>query len=190
MFGVGTGEVLFILFIAILIFGPDRMVKIAGEIGHFVAKIRKETEGVTREFKEAFSLEDGGEDEAKPKAQADLPEGAGGPEGKAAPTEAGAEEGSPSQLAGPMQLDSGQLEAKERGATSVVPTFLDGEIGTASFSVESAAESESPGDGAAAAEVEPLPIDLATIVPEDEAVEPMAVEQPMLVIAEPLESEG
>ncbi|MHB1318568.1 MAG: Sec-independent protein translocase subunit TatA/TatB, partial [Anaerolineae bacterium] len=57
MFGIGLMELLTILVLATLVMGPEGMVKFAGQLGQWLAKFRRETEGVTREFKEAFNLE-------------------------------------------------------------------------------------------------------------------------------------
>ena len=65
IFGVGLGEILAILVIAMLVVGPERMVQFSQQLGSFVGKLRRETDGITKEFREAFSLdldldEDGG----------------------------------------------------------------------------------------------------------------------------------
>jgi sec-independent protein translocase protein TatA len=57
MFGIGLMELLTILVLATLVMGPEGMVKFAGQLGQWLAKFRRETEGVTKEFKEAFNLE-------------------------------------------------------------------------------------------------------------------------------------
>ena len=57
MFGIGLLELLTILVLATLVMGPEGMVKFAGQLGQWLAKFRRETEGVTKEFKEAFNLE-------------------------------------------------------------------------------------------------------------------------------------
>jgi sec-independent protein translocase protein TatB len=57
MFGVGTGEILLILVIAMLVVGPEKMVEFASTLGHMVAKLREETDSVTREFREALNTE-------------------------------------------------------------------------------------------------------------------------------------
>jgi len=57
MFGIGLPELLTILVLATIFLGPEGMVKFAGDLGRWLAKFRRETESVTREFKEAFNLE-------------------------------------------------------------------------------------------------------------------------------------
>ena len=57
MFGIGLTELVVILVLAALVVGPEEMIQFAGQMGRWLAKFRRETEGVTREFKEAFNLE-------------------------------------------------------------------------------------------------------------------------------------
>ncbi|MFH1084330.1 MAG: twin-arginine translocase TatA/TatE family subunit [Chloroflexota bacterium] len=57
MFGVGTGEILLILVIAMLVVGPERMVTFARQAGELLAKFRQQTDSVTSEFREALSLD-------------------------------------------------------------------------------------------------------------------------------------
>jgi sec-independent protein translocase protein TatB len=59
MFGIGTGELLVIMVIAMLAVGPERMVVFAGQLGRLIAKFRAETDSVTKEFREAFDFEIG-----------------------------------------------------------------------------------------------------------------------------------
>ncbi len=62
MLGVGTGELLLILIIAVLVVGPEKMVEYAGQAGRMIAKFRAMTSDVTSEFRDAFSLEADGEE--------------------------------------------------------------------------------------------------------------------------------
>ena len=79
MFGVGTGEILAILVIAMVVVGPERMVEFASKMGRFIAQFRQQTDSVTKEFREAFSLEldegdgDEGESGEKDSAQEGIP---------------------------------------------------------------------------------------------------------------------
>jgi Sec-independent protein translocase protein TatA len=57
MFGIGLPELITILILATIFLGPEGMVKFASQAGRWLAKFRRETEGVTKEFKEAFNLE-------------------------------------------------------------------------------------------------------------------------------------
>jgi len=58
MFGIGTGELLLILVIAVLVIGPEKMVEFAGKLGRFVAKLRQQSDEVSREFREALSVDE------------------------------------------------------------------------------------------------------------------------------------
>jgi sec-independent protein translocase protein TatB len=59
MVGIGSGELILILIIAILVVGPEQMVKFSAQIGRLIARLRAETNDVTREFRDAFDLEIG-----------------------------------------------------------------------------------------------------------------------------------
>ena len=54
MFGIGTTELLIILIFGFLIFGPDKLPKIARTIGHAIAKFRE----VREEAKNSVNLKD------------------------------------------------------------------------------------------------------------------------------------
>jgi Sec-independent protein translocase protein TatA len=70
MFGIGTGEIIAILVITALVIGPEKMVELAGELGRMVGKLRQQTDSMSKEFREALSLEELQEalDEAKREA--------------------------------------------------------------------------------------------------------------------------
>jgi Tat protein translocase TatB subunit len=70
MFGIGTGEIIAILVITALVVGPEKMVEMAGQLGRMVAKLRQQTDSMSKEFREALSLEELQEalDEAKREA--------------------------------------------------------------------------------------------------------------------------
>ena len=59
MFGIGSGELIVILIIAVLVVGPEKMVEYSAQLGRLIAKLRAETNDVTREFRDAFDLEMG-----------------------------------------------------------------------------------------------------------------------------------
>lgn len=50
MFGVSLLEVLFILAIALMLFGPKRLPEAAGKLGKLIGTIRKSSDAVRREF--------------------------------------------------------------------------------------------------------------------------------------------
>ncbi len=70
MFGIGTGEIIAILVITALVVGPEKMVELAGQLGRMVARLRQQTDSMSKEFREALSLEELQEalDEAKREA--------------------------------------------------------------------------------------------------------------------------
>ena len=75
IFGIGVPEILVILVIAMIAVGPDRMVKFASEAGRFLRQFRQSTDEVTKEFREAFTLEIS---EEEPSATEGKPEAAKG----------------------------------------------------------------------------------------------------------------
>lgn len=50
MFGIGTGELLLLLVIALLVLGPERMPKLARDVGKTVADLRKTSDELRTEF--------------------------------------------------------------------------------------------------------------------------------------------
>lgn len=175
MFGIGTGEIFLILVITMLVVGPERMVELASQIGRMIAKFRQETDAVTQEFREAFSLESGEEENA---------EGQTVVSGEVSSTQ---EETLPAgedelkSLPAPEAMPAG-AEAEEAAqspdAEDMVPAFIDGERETDSF----ASEDETCGDEDAAEDMEPVLIERAKLVPKDEEVEPTVIEGPVLML--------
>lgn len=56
--GIGGGEFILILIIAVLIVGPEKMVEMATKLGLMVARIRNMTKDATREFREALAVDE------------------------------------------------------------------------------------------------------------------------------------
>ena len=50
MFGIGTGELLLLLLIALLVLGPERMPKLARDLGKTMGDLRKTSEELQKEF--------------------------------------------------------------------------------------------------------------------------------------------
>jgi sec-independent protein translocase protein TatB len=50
MFGIGTGELLLLLLIALLVLGPERMPKLARDLGKTVNDLRKTSDELRSEF--------------------------------------------------------------------------------------------------------------------------------------------
>ncbi|HAM57885.1 MAG TPA: twin-arginine translocase subunit TatB, partial [Candidatus Rokubacteria bacterium] len=50
MFGIGTGELLLLLVLALLVLGPERMPKLARDVGKTMADLRKTSDELRTEF--------------------------------------------------------------------------------------------------------------------------------------------
>jgi len=50
MFGIGTGEILLLLLIALIVLGPERMPKLARDLGRAMAEFRKTSDELKSEF--------------------------------------------------------------------------------------------------------------------------------------------
>ncbi len=50
MFGIGTGELLLLLFLALLVLGPERMPKVARDIGKAMNDLRRTSDELREEF--------------------------------------------------------------------------------------------------------------------------------------------
>ena len=191
--GVGTGELVIVLVIAMLVVGPERMVVLAGQFGRWLAKTRRMLDEATEEFRdatkevrEAFALEagEGGEQQAAPTAAAAsgetaltgaalaLAEGAEAPAGSATVE---APEPTPEAVAA---FEAQQLEMQ------LAVSLVDGEIGVepgvlAGSTTEAMDLEEDPGS-----RVEPVAVSVAELVPEDVDVTPVVMEEVVLVADE------
>lgn len=56
MFGIGTGELLLLLVLALLVLGPERMPKLARDIGKTVSDLRKTSDELRAEFLNADQM--------------------------------------------------------------------------------------------------------------------------------------
>ena len=182
IFGVGTSELLLILVIAMLVVGPERMVKLARDAGKALATLRQITESVTKEFRETFSLELDEEAESSPTV-------AGGADaahatvdahakvvGEVVPAlEAGPPEG-PAGLPGPVS-EAAQLQAE------LASELVDGEIEVRPLTEMATAGAEAGGDGGSLSSLsmEAVAVEVATLVPADADVEPVEVNEVVLV---------
>jgi sec-independent protein translocase protein TatA len=54
----GTWEIILILFVALLVFGPGKLPEVAKTIGKTMGDIRRYTSGIQKEFQEAINLDD------------------------------------------------------------------------------------------------------------------------------------
>ena len=68
MFGVGPEELVLILIIALIVLGPDRMPKVARDIGRVVGDLRRTSDELREEFLNADKILDKAADAAVPKA--------------------------------------------------------------------------------------------------------------------------
>jgi len=50
MFGIGTGELLLLLVVALIVLGPERMPKLARDLGRAMAEFRKTSDELRTEF--------------------------------------------------------------------------------------------------------------------------------------------
>ena len=50
MFGIGTGELLLLLVVALIVLGPERMPKLARDLGRAMAEFRKTSDELRSEF--------------------------------------------------------------------------------------------------------------------------------------------
>ncbi len=50
MFGIGTGELLLIFIIALVVFGPERLPGLARDVGKAMNELRKTSDELTQEF--------------------------------------------------------------------------------------------------------------------------------------------
>src|ERR1700730_12191787 len=66
MFGVGPEELVLILIIALIVLGPERMPKVARDLGRVVAELRRTSHQLREEFLSADKLLDRAADAAGP----------------------------------------------------------------------------------------------------------------------------
>jgi len=58
MFGIGSGELLLVLIIALIVLGPERMPKLARDLGRALAEFRKTSDELRNEFLNADTYVD------------------------------------------------------------------------------------------------------------------------------------
>jgi Tat protein translocase TatB subunit len=71
MFGIGPEEVVLILIIALIVLGPERMPKVARDIGRVVGDLRRTSDELREEFLNADKLLDKAADAAAPPTPAE-----------------------------------------------------------------------------------------------------------------------
>jgi len=82
MFGIGTGELLLLLVIALIVLGPERMPKVARDLGRMVGDLRRTSDELREEFLNADKLIDAAAKQAPSVVQ---PGAEGGVAGGSAP---------------------------------------------------------------------------------------------------------
>jgi Tat protein translocase TatB subunit len=102
MFGVGPEELVLILIIALIVLGPERMPKVARDLGRVVGDLRRTSDQLREEFLNADKLLDKAADAAAPPPPApSIP--------ATLPTN-----GATPQIEGEMPFDREMREARER----------------------------------------------------------------------------
>jgi sec-independent protein translocase protein TatA len=71
LLGMGPMELVLIMVLALIVFGPGKLPEIAGQVGKMVRDFRNATSDMSSEFNKAFTLET--EQNASPPAQPSLP---------------------------------------------------------------------------------------------------------------------
>ena len=56
--GLGLWEILFILVLAVIIFGPDKLPEVGRTVGHWLRVLRRTSEELTREFTTQLNVEE------------------------------------------------------------------------------------------------------------------------------------
>jgi len=181
MFGVGTGEILLILVIAMLVVGPERMVEFSRTMGRMIVQLRHTTDEATKEFREAFAVDELKElkkelesgvvesSDVAPAATPALP----APE---SPGSAGA--------SAPAEV------SPEPAETVTLKEVLGDELVDGEIEVEPAAETPATiaRSEPAAEASEAISIELTSLVPEDPDVAPTIIETAEMVPQEPVPS--
>ena len=113
MFGIGTGELLLLLVIALIVLGPERMPKLARDLGRAMAEFRKTSDELRSEFLNADKYLDAAATAAPPEPPAIV-----APQGAPEPplTEAAVATDVPAEPVAPDEtlFDKEAREARER----------------------------------------------------------------------------
>jgi Tat protein translocase TatB subunit len=73
MFGIGPEELVLLLIIALIVLGPERMPKMARDLGRVVGDLRRTSDELREEFLNADKLIDKAADAAAPQAVPSIP---------------------------------------------------------------------------------------------------------------------
>lgn len=181
--GIGTGELIVILIIGVLVVGPDKMVELASKMGRLFVKLRQMTNGATNEFRDALAIDEikdaikGITDEVK-----DI-----GQEVKATADDVAAIR---TDAQGAVQDVQNVAEGKSVATPQPVPT---GTIPQAILNIMGPATQTVAADGVAApdflpraedhvdTDVEPLKVQETTVVTDDKDEEPIELDDVIVV---------
>jgi sec-independent protein translocase protein TatB len=180
MFGIGTGEILLILVIAMLVVGPERMVEFSRSMGRMVAQFRRTTDEATKEFKEAFAVD---EIQDLTKGLKQEIESAGTTPATAAPavTAAAPAMSAPDSPAGTEATSPQEIPAEPIDTVTLTEVLAD-ELVDGEIEVEAPTE---PVEAQVLPEAtEGIAIEVASLVPEDPDVEPTTIEAVEMVSEE------
>ena len=111
MFGIGTGELLLLLVIALIVLGPERMPKVARDLGRMVGDLRRTSDELREEFLNADKLIDAAAKQTPSVGSGAQPPAAGVSSPAATGGFAG---GSPPASEGETAFDREMREARER----------------------------------------------------------------------------
>ncbi|GEA15693.1 MAG: sec-independent protein translocase protein TatA [Moorella sp. (in: firmicutes)] len=68
MFGLGAPELILILVLALIIFGPGKLPEVGRALGKGIREFKNATNSVTEEIKEAVKIDEGDSNASKEKA--------------------------------------------------------------------------------------------------------------------------
>jgi sec-independent protein translocase protein TatB len=111
MFGIGTGELLLLLVIALIVLGPERMPKVARDLGRMVGDLRRTSDELREEFMNADKLIEAAAKQSLPSGSGAEPPAAGVSSPAATGGVAG---GSPPASEEETAFDREMREARER----------------------------------------------------------------------------
>jgi TatA/E family protein of Tat protein translocase len=100
-FNIGPTELLFILVLALIIFGPGKLPEVAKGLGKAVSDFRRASQGLTQDLAKELTTSPGEEDEAAKGAKPSA--GAGAPPGPQPPQAVAAPEPRPPELTAPPE---------------------------------------------------------------------------------------
>ncbi len=113
MFGIGSGELILLLIVALIVLGPERMPKLARDLGRAVAEFRKTSDELRGEFLNADKYLEAPATPAAPVAAVAATAATAAIDGREVPTEATGEPLAPTEP-DETAFDREAREARER----------------------------------------------------------------------------